>query len=162
MFIRKPALYLSLSGLLVPASACHGSRKPRLDGSAGPAPVTGQSSADDGGVCELGMSDASQCQGATMLDVDFCHRAWVEITPEPAVFGHDVSVRARADDSEQNPLEVEWTSEPDGRFADYGAATTTFHCESLGRKTLHMAAVDVRGCTSEVTVEINCVPPSSK
>jgi len=162
MFMRKPALFLSLSGLLVLASACHGSRKPRLDGSAGPTPVPGEPRANDGGVCELGMSDSGQCQGATMLDVDFCHRAWVEITPEPALFGQDVFVIARADDSERNALEVEWTSEPDGRFADFGAASTTFHCESLGRKTLHMAAADVRGCISEVTVEINCVPASSK
>jgi hypothetical protein len=160
MFIRKPAIYLSLSGLLVLASACHGSRKPRLDASVGP--VAGDSKAGDAGACQLGVSDAGMCQGATMLDVDFCHRAWVEVTPEPAVFGQDVSVRARADDSDRNALEVEWTSEPDGRFADYGAASTTFHCESLGRKTLHMAAVDVRGCVSEVTVEINCVPAPSK
>jgi len=160
MSIRISVLCLSLSGLLLVSSACGEKRKPRLDGAV--EPVGGDSSVGDGSVCELGITDGGVCQGASMLDVDFCHRAWVEITPEPAVFGQDVFVRARADDIERNGLEVEWTSEPDGRFADYGSANTTFHCESLGRKALHVAAIDVRGCVSEVSVEINCVPPAQK
>jgi hypothetical protein len=94
-----------------------------------------------------------------MLDVDFCSRAWIEVTPSSGVLDQNVSVRARAKDSERNGLNATWMSDPDGTFADAAAATTTYHCDSLGRKTLRMIAEDDRGCDSEGKVEINCVPP---
>ena len=157
MSIAKPAVYLSLFGLLVIASACTRPRTPRVDGSVPPLP-------QDAGVplpCQFGSSDGGACSGAAMLDVDFCDRAWIEVTPSSGVLNQNLSVRARAKDSERNGLNVMWMADPDGTFADAAAATTTFHCATLGRKTLHMVAEDNRGCDSEGKVEIHCVPPNA-
>ncbi|MEY4508677.1 MAG: hypothetical protein RLZZ450_799 [Pseudomonadota bacterium] len=149
----KAAVYLSLSGLLVLASACAGPRKPRLDGSVDPI----MRDAAVSGPCEFGNSDSGACRGATELDVDFCDRAWIEATPASGLLGQDVMIRARAKDPERNGLKAMWMADPDGTFADAGAVTTTYHCDSLGRKMLSMTAVDDRGCDSVGAVEINCI-----
>lgn len=108
--------------------------------------------------CDFGSSDGGVCNGATRLEVDFCHRAWVEVTPEPGVLGQEILVRARAKDDERNGLSADWTSDPDGMFGDPEATSTTYQCESLGRKMLHISAIDGRGCVTEVDVELNCIP----
>jgi hypothetical protein len=157
MSIAKPAVCLCLFGLLAVAGGCSGPGKPRLDGSVDPI-------RKDAGMqvpCTLGTSDSGACNGATQLDVDFCDRAWVEVTPEPGILDHEVLVRARAKDDERNGLHVTWMADPDGKFADDGAASTTYHCESLGRKTLRMISVDDRGCDSEAKLEMNCAAPTS-
>jgi hypothetical protein len=156
MSIAKPTVYLCLSGLLVFLSACSGPAKPPLDGSVDPIKKDSGSPAP----CQFGVSDSGACNGATQLDVDFCDRAWVEVTPEPGILNQDVSVRARAKDPDRNGLHVTWMADPDGTFADAEAATTTFHCTTLGRKTLRMVAVDDRGCDSQAMLEMNCVSPA--
>lgn len=150
----KAAVYLSLSGLLVLATACSGPREPRLDGSVDP--IVRDAAPTE--PCVFGISDSGACRGATDLDVDFCDRAWVEATPASGLLGQDIMVSARAKDPVRNGLKATWMADPDGTFADAGAVITTYHCDSLGRKMLSMAAVDDRGCDSVGSVEINCIP----
>lgn len=153
MSMAKAAVHLSLTGLLVFASGCSKHRAPRLDGSVDP--IMRDASAVP---CDFGSGDGGACRGAAQLEVDICDRAWVEVTPEPGILGREVLVRARSKDIDRYGLNVAWMSEPDGKFGDADEASTTFHCESLGRKMLHLTAVDGRGCSSEVDVELNCAP----
>lgn len=157
MSIAKPAVYLSLSGLLLFASACSGPRRPRVDASVDPI----NRDASVAVPCDFGRSDSGACNGATQLEVDFCDRAWAEVTPEPGILGQVVLVRARAKESERNGLSVAWMAEPDGKFGNAEATSTTYHCESLGRKMLHMASIDGRGCVTDVDFELNCVPATT-
>ena len=148
-----PATYLGLSSALLFAAACHHHHNRGGDHD----PSTDPSSASDAGAC----SDAG-CTGPgnnVLIHGEFnsCPVVAMEITPIQTFMDQPVMVTSHSVDPDGDALRFDWSSDPDSSFEQPDAPVTLFHCESIGRKTLHLSVTDARGCQASDDIQVSCI-----
>ncbi|MDB4991420.1 MAG: hypothetical protein JWN04_6598 [Myxococcaceae bacterium] len=152
MFRLTSASQLSLSGVLLLAAACGHHGHHEHDAAVDP------STGDDAGVCRDASCGSPGATGVVVrADFNQCPRMAMEVSPIQAYLDQPIMVTSHVVDPENDALTFEWTSEPDSTFEAPDAPVTYFHCDSIGRKTIHLAATDARGCEVDGDVEVSCV-----
>lgn len=147
------ATYLGLSSALLFAVACHHHhhRDGEHDSSTDPA------TASDAGTCsDVGCTT----HGNNVLihgEFNSCPVVAMEVTPIQTFMDQPVMVTSHTVDPDGDALHFEWTSDPDSSFETSDAPVTLFHCESIGRKTLHLTVTDARGCHASDDIEVSCI-----
>lgn len=147
------ATHLGLCSALLFAAACHHHhhRDGEHDSSTDPA------SASDAGACsDVGCGSP----GNNVLihgEFNSCPVVAMEISPIQTFIDQAVMVTSHSVDPDGDALHFAWTSDPDSSFEQPDAAATMFHCESIGRKTVHLTVTDARGCQASDDIQVSCI-----
>jgi hypothetical protein len=68
----------------------------------------------------------------------------------------EIAVRASDPHGNDASLIYDWSA-PSGTFSEPDRPVTAYRCAALGQQALQVRALDLRGCTGSLLIDVNCI-----